>query len=649
MSTVLKRLNLVWATLIGTVSFVLGIAVDWDRIAEFELWDPLRGSDNDYAKFVVAKLRNDNNGTHTEDLLRWLEKENKTYHELGRPWYRDMDEVRGAEKRVSILTDSHGLALIGGYVGSTGATLEVWPKYGMGRAAKAVYEGDGTKDLVGIIEGALVDGLQNEVYRSATRIRDDEEYGRLRRMVRQVGQQLSGEREKDDVAFTVAYIENIRADHANGGEKAHQQAVDIYKRLLEGQHTPEEKLPLLANLGIAHIRVARESESASMVSEALEVWRKAEGIASDLGRFEEWAQVRTFQTEADVLIAKFEQDEDRALVAAKRQLETFKDTQGLLSFSTMSTINFWWQEALDATKQSQAKGFVGGKRTQDSTRWSRQEYRRRKGRIEHWIRLFREHGHPLMLAHLVGIRANLLREFGLETNNPGLLVTSFEGSHEFQTRMGIVDPGIGKGELGEIITPQVMQMVEEKAELALACADLSYLKTLASEVKSASVTCAPHIPDHCDDRRYRVRSLLEALDYGIASWGQYPMAPLPQDNQLVPNDDVGVVLWKHAVWLRNVGAKLAGDKSLCPNRLLGIGEDKGSHYLEVAKRTEVMQDLPESGTCVFSPRVSTTAPALPLDVFQIGLWRERVDNWITVVRKQFEEDFKAFKICEGEL
>ena len=433
---------------------------------------------------------------------------------------------------------------------------------------------------------------------------------------------------------------------------AHEQAVAIYERLLKEARDPAARLPLLVNLGIADLRVARRESSVEAATAAIEKWSDAEHIAADLGYIGAWAQVRAFQSEADLLVAGIQRLDERRLSAAKRQLETIQDTQGILSEGRMANMELWWSQAIqpqnsggmDGLESTSSPTLMEVRRKYDSISWTDQEYQAREDRIDRWMSIFRAEGDVQVVANLVGIWADLLRARGLRENDPGVLIASFEGTHEFQTRMGIVDTGVAKGEL-IIRIPEVVEAVELEASLALACADPNYIETLIEEIGVAELWCRRSSAEHCDFRRDWRFNVVAALEYGAASWEP---AALSQDKE--PPESEGPVeeVWRHATWARSTGARLAQDQTLCPNRPLGIAESKGRHHRQVDERTRAFQKLPHSSNCVLPRRTAATIPSLPAESAKMEKWRQDVEEWIREARLRFEDDVRAIKSCEGE-
>ena len=506
----------------------------------------------------------------------------------------------------------------------------------------------------------MVQGLQYEAWLGGPRIGNDEEYERLRDRARQTRKQLSEDEYQKSADFVIAYIENIRADK-KGEEGAQQAARGIYSRLLAGTEEESERLALLVNLGIAEFRVAKQETSWEAAEAAIQMWHEAELIAADKGLLEEWAISRMFQTEAELLMHEIDDNAELLSSALKRQLETSVDTQGALSLGTMRSVIIWSNRVEEARHRlSEREGcvqvmehergmeydsMIGTCAGLEEIHWTEQEYRDREARTERWLSIARAAGDETTVAHLTGVRADQLRERGLRENNPGILITSFEATHEFRTRAHIIDEGISEGEL-IVGIPAMLAFVEHEAWLALACADLDYMKRLAKEIEMAELWCHQGNNQHCAARQAWRRDVIAALEYGIASWD---MPSAAEVNQAEVLEDTTEKVWRHAAWARDKGAELAQSESLCPNRPQGIAEtqEQRENY-RINDRTFAYQKIRRTENCILSPHLSTMAPSLPSDAEKVDEWRKDVRAWIDESRRQFQRDVQTIKECEGE-
>ena len=653
------------AAIVAAVTGVLGLALlvvlEREQIGELELFDTMRRSATDDATVLVAKLRNDKEGRYTEDLLQWIKQQGYQYFELGRSWREEESADKAVEEREEALNRSRSLALLEGYVGANGTLIRLWAK---GRHTSEENNfGPDTSDLAELrvaLEKVMVQGMQYEAWLGGPRIGNDEEYERLREKARQTRKQLREESYQKSADFVIAYIENIRAD-TNGEEGAQEAALGIYARLLAGAEEERERLALLVNLGIAEFRVAKQESSQEAADAAMHMWHEAEQIAADNGLLEEWAISRIFQTEAELLVYETHGNRELLSSALKRQIETSMDTQGALSLGTMRSVFSWLTRADEARyklfetegclqtgehrRGEKYDGIIGTCAGLEEIRWTEQEYREREARTERWSGIARAAGDETTVAHLIGVRSDQLRKRGLRENSPGLLITSFEGTHEFRTRAGIIDEGILEGEL-IIRSSEAVALIELEASLALACADLDYMKKLTKEIGVAELWCRQDNKQHCEARQVWRHDIIAALEYGIASWETPSMA---QVDQTEPLEDKTAEIWRHAVWVRDKGAELAQSESLCPNRPQGIAErEEQRDTNRVNERTLAYERIPRTVTCVLSPQLSMIAPSLPSNAEKVEEWRGQVKAWIEESRVQFQRDVQTIKECEGE-
>ena len=658
-----SQLSAIVAAVTGILILALHLLLEREAIRELELFDSFRRSATSDVTVLVAKLRNDKEGRYTEDLLQWLKQRQYPHFELGRRWAEDKGANEAEEDREEALNRSQSLALVEGYVGANGALLRLWAK---GRRTSEEQNfgpnQSESKALQAALEKVMVQGMQYEAWLHGPRIGNDEEYERLRERARQTRKFLTEEKYLNSADFIIAYIENIRADK-EGEEGPQQAAVGIYERLLAGTEEETERLALLVNLGIARFRVAKQERSIEVAEVAMRMWQEAEQLAAKIGMLDEWATARMFQSEAELLIYDIGDNAELLSSAVKRQMETSIDTQGALSLGTMESVIIWLDRADEARFEfAQRQGCVHGienKREMgdarsigecsgfEEIRWTEQEYRDREARTERWLGIARAAGDEATVAHLTGVRADLLRDRGLRENDPGVLITSFEATHEFRTRAGIIDKEIPQGEL-IIGIPQVVALVEHAAWLALACADLDYMKRLQKEVEVAELWCRRGDEQHCAARQAWRQDVVEALEYGIESW-EIPNSAKADQTELQENRMERI--WKHAAWVREKGANLAQSESLCPNRPQGITEREEQRENDrINERTLAYQKIPRTKSCVLSPRLSTIAPSLPPEGGKVEVeeWRRSVRAWIEDSRTQFQRDVQTIKECEGE-
>lgn len=651
-----SQLAAIVAAITGVLILALHLILQQEQISELELFDSVRRSDSSDATVLVAKLRNDKESRYTEDLLQWLKQQGYQYYELGRSWREEKNLHEAIEEREEALNKNQSLALVEGYVGANGALIRLWAKGR--RTSEEQNLGSDHSDLKALkvsLEKVMVQGMQYEAWLGGPHLGNDEKYERLRERARQTRKHLTEEQHQKFADFVIAYIENIRADK-RGEEGAQQAALGIYTRLLAEAEEEMERLALLVNLGIAQFRIAKQERSPEAAKEAMRMWHEAEQIAAENGLLDEWARVRIFQTEAELLIFEIRDNGELLYSALKRQMETSIDTQGALSLGTMDSVFTWLARAEEARRElSQREECAHGiehrrEMKTDGTieacsgieeiRWAEEEYSDREARTKRWLGMARAAGEETTVAHLTGVRANQLRERGLRENDPGLLITSFEATHEFRTRAGIIDEGIPEGEL-PIGIPHVDVLVEHEAWLALACADVNYMNRLHEEIEVAELWCRQGNEQHCTTRQAWRHNILAALEYGIASW---EMSRQAREDQTQVLEDRTEAIWRHAEWVREKGAKLAQSESLCPNRPQGIAEREQQRENDrISERTLDYQKIPRTKKCVLPPMLPMIAPSVPSDAEKVENWRRDVGAWIEESREQFQRDVQTIK------
>ena len=632
----------------------LAVAIDITPVREWEIWDSVR-LDGDGSALVVARLRNDEESRHTEELLGWIQTAGKEYEELGRTWKRESDTREGQKKRRQLFARTDGLVLLEGYVGPAGAVLQMWGKgANEGREVKFGETVEERKEAERELDDILVQALRYEATEKALRIGDDDEYAKFKRRLKSIHQQVSSRAAKRGVEFATAYVENIRADK-EGSEEKGQRAIRIYTTLLENPENDGEKATILTNLGIAEFREARKAGKAASARSAIERWKETERLAENAGWVELWVKARNFQTEGELWIEAKNQDGEMATQAWRRQVETSEDTHGVIDELTALTIATWRERARRAAvenREANCKSKTTGQEVGEANecnvklewQWSAQDHERRLNRTERWINIARSKGDEVREIGLIGIRADLLRKRGVQTKEPSLLISSFAGTHEYRTRLGIVDPEIKEGELILIIDP-VLAMVELEAQLALTCADRQYIETLVTEIRRAQLLCPRRSPIACEGRANWKRNLVRALGYAIGrSEGE--------------NGEVGVErawggsaeqMWDLAEHAKSWVERGLAQKSLCPNRPQGITEGEEKRQVKVVnKRTMMYRGVERTVRCNLPERVWTVAPKVPAERDELPAWREQVRVWIERSYSEVDQDIRTIRECEGE-
>ena len=316
----------------------------------------MRRSHSEDVTVLVAKLRNDNEGRYTEDIFQWLKQQGKKYNEWGRSWNTENRDEGYVENLNKALNRTQSLALLEGYVGADGAIVRIWAKGG--KVSEEINFSGGEHELEKLenaLEMMMSEGMTYEAWLHRARIGDDHEYGRLLERVQQTRRQMTIEKWQNEADFIRAYVENIRADK-KGEKEAQQATLGIYKRLLAEVGEEDDRMRILVNLGIAELRTAKQEGSTDAAMMAIRRWQEAEQISASRGKIDEWARVRNFQTEAELLIDEIYGDYKGVISALKRQIETLEDTQLLLTETTALEVNTWLVKA--DTSEEQITGSI---------------------------------------------------------------------------------------------------------------------------------------------------------------------------------------------------------------------------------------------------------------------------------------------------
>ena len=324
------QVSSVVAAVAGLLGVLLWTTTEWEGLRQWEIWDNVKPGLDPDAKLVIADLRHDNGRSNTEDVIRFLKGRGVRHYELKRTWKRVNDNRTEYRKRRELLDWTQALALVEGYVGAKETVLHIWAR---GETAPAEYtvkgELGGDDRLAAILEEEMVKGIRNEASSKRMALLEDFEYERMLKRARQTRRQLQGEEAKQQVDFVIAFIENIRADGAQG-EEAGQAALRIYRRVIEQTNDEAERMRALGNLAIAEFRVAKKEKNLQRAELAISYWKQAENLAEKIGQIDVWATTRSWQTEGDLFIYEITGNSTRLARALKRQVETVEDTQGLI-------------------------------------------------------------------------------------------------------------------------------------------------------------------------------------------------------------------------------------------------------------------------------------------------------------------------------
>ena len=546
-----------------------------------------------------------------------------------------------------------------GFVGGSGVTLNLWPK-GQARPMEHVFHQDvgPQSGFVSLLERALVKAITNEAWAERSALMEEHTYARILGRARDVRRRVKGDIAKLDADFVIAYIAGVRADGPHGEQDA-ETTVRIYRHLLEHAEQPERRIPVLVNLGIAEFSLAKRRVDLEGVRRAMSLWTEAERLADDLGHIGSWVTVRSWQTEGDLFLHSVLGDSETIAVALKRQVETVEDTQALVSDSVLfrgttflnrvtrawaaiygppgcSTIPTRLIAFRDVVSERRCGG-VG------SITWTRQDYDRRRNRVERWTDASRESGRLSLLPGFAGVRANLLRAQGLESNDTGLLVSSFADQQESRTWARVLDEGVHDDPLELGILP-VYAFADIEVNLSLACLDRPYMRMLADRIAAADLWCDRVGRERCQVRRAWRTDIVAALRYALAISG-----PTNPDSAFVPRlpSVATSEVWNRAKWVRDEGVKLSRLGSLCPNRPPGLGETRVVRQnTAVEARVSQLREIRFPSRCSLPPRDWSLAPSLYAFTGGSG-WNRGVSEWIDVNAERVARDVQAIRACAG--
>ena len=334
MKRVLGPLGISVGAVASVLILVFYVAVEFEQIRQWKMWDPLRSGPAADVHVLIARLRNDPAGGHTEDVVETVKETAMVYYRLPREW-PDLNNTEDAkQRREDLFSETGASVLIEGYVGGAETSLRVWPR---GEYVPAEHsfgrDGNGRSGLLGpIVERAVVTGVTNEVGSEGPALMAEDTHTQMLNRARDVRKRVRDERAKRDADFVIAYIAGVRADRPKGEHDA-ETAVRIYRQLLEHAKQSVHRLPLLTNLGINEFNLAKRRVDLAGAEKAMALWREAEQLAEELGRVEDWVTLRSWQTEADLFLHSVLGDSERIRAAVKRQVETVEDMQLLAADS----------------------------------------------------------------------------------------------------------------------------------------------------------------------------------------------------------------------------------------------------------------------------------------------------------------------------
>ena len=659
MKRVLSPLGVAVSAVAGILILVFYVAVEFEEIRQWKMWDPLRRGPDADVHVLIARLRNDPAGGHTEDVVEAVRKTAMVYYRLPREWPDPKDAEDAKQRREDLFSETGALVLVEGYVGGAETSLRVWPRGEDVPAEHSFGRGDNRQSGLGpIVELAVVKGVTNEAGSERTALMtEDRDTGVLNR-ARDVRKRVGDERAKRNADFVIGYISGVRADGPQGEHDA-ETAVRIYRQLLEHAKQPVRRLPVLTNLGINEFNLAKRRVDLVGAEKAMTLWREAEQLAEELGRVEDWVTLRSWQTQGDLFLHSVLGDSERIRTAVKRQVETVEDMQMLAAdpeqfrgFTFLHRVTQTWARISGLTECSTMPTRLTAFRDVLSERrcggvgtiaWPREDYERRQNRIERWTNVYREAERAYALGGFAAVRANLLRAQGLESNDSGLLVSSFAEQQEFRTWTRTLDPDVPEGPLEIGILP-FYAFVDIEVNLALACVDRAYMETLANRLAGADLWCDRVAPNQCQHRKAWRKDMVAALRYGLAvseptNARRDPAPPLPSDSTSE--------VWERAKWVRDEGVNLARSDNLCPNRPPGFGEDNSvRRNTTTEKRVSQLRQIPFVVRCWLPQREWTLAPSLYGFTGEPG-WHHATEEWLDANDARIAHDVQLARACAG--
>ena len=152
-----------------------------------------KGPDAD-VHVLIARLRNDPSGMHSEDVVEAVRRTGMVLYRLPRAWPEATDAEEARERREERFSETGALVLIEGYVGGTEVPLRVWAR-GQELPAEHSFGGDETPQtgLAPIVERAAVEGITNQVGSEGAALMEDDTHTRVIRRARDVRKRVGDE------------------------------------------------------------------------------------------------------------------------------------------------------------------------------------------------------------------------------------------------------------------------------------------------------------------------------------------------------------------------------------------------------------------------------------------------------------------------
>ena len=99
MKRVLSPLGIAVSAVAGVLILVFYVAVEFEEIRQWKMWDPLRRGPDADVHVLIAGLRNDPTGGYTEDVVEAVKKTAMVYYRLPREWPEPRDAEDAKQRR----------------------------------------------------------------------------------------------------------------------------------------------------------------------------------------------------------------------------------------------------------------------------------------------------------------------------------------------------------------------------------------------------------------------------------------------------------------------------------------------------------------------------------------------------------------------
>lgn len=656
-AAIVTILTFVW------VVFIFFVSADFDTVKQWSLWDRWRVDYDEKAPVILADLRNDPDRQYTvyfQDVIRSGGFHNQL---LGRPWAPLQSAGANTVAVDHLLRQSGSILLIEGEVQFGTLAVSVWMLNAPNsREFKYNLSEPDFESFRRLISELLVDGMREVVVAEQRELESVESYDDLRMRLINVRRQVHGKEYVDEVDFLIAYLAGERG-RLHEDLDAEEVAREIYGRLATETGDTLGRVQALNNLALVELREAQRLQDPELARAAFDKAVQVEEVASASADAKTWAHARTAQTAADILLNKLTYGQHSLIPAIKRQVETLEEVGRLVGPAVSSDVTARLYEArrsiapLRSADHTCVAGEGGLLRGYDPSTgvpcrrvsppiWNEADFGIRLARVERFLHAARAQGDRDAIAHYIGVRADLLRKFGVTLRAPHLLVASFEMTYQFRTLSGIVD----EYELPnpfEIGIPAMAIMVAEEVDLALACADSRYGSILRDILAGADLWCDRWPLDACQSRHAWRDELIDLLAFAL------------QDDDIANDLDFSTpvnspylsdMAWELASWSRSNRPADKVSVSLCPNRPLGLGENESHRDVEsLRSRTRRYAALPHIADrwCPLPTREVLSLP-VPYEIdSDRAVWLTSVQRWIEKERNDFVVDIAAIKECQS--